>query len=506
MRKTQEILRLHHTAALSNRAIARSLKISPATVSDCLSRAKAAGLSWPLAAAMSDTALEQALYPPPRSTRLPRALPDWPAVHRELKRKGVTLMLLWQEYKAENPDGLMYSGFCDRYRTWRGQLDVVMRQSHRAGDKLFVDYAGQTVPIVNRLTGEITQAQIFVAVLGASNYTYAEATLSQSLPDFIGAHTRAFRFLGGVPNIIVPDNTKTAVTNPHRYDPDLNPTYHDMAHHYGVAVIPTRVRAPRDKAKVEVAVQIVERTILAVLRRRTFFSLAELNAAISALLEKLNARGFKKLPGSRSSLFETLDKPALKPLPDTPYEFAEWKKARVALDYHVEVNRHYYSVPHTLIRKQLDVRLTKTTLECFYKGARVAAHRRNDKPHSHTTLPEHMPEKHRYYAENFSPERFHRWAANIGPATAQLITKVLAGRRHPEQAYRSCLGILRLTKTYGNDRLESACARALLLGTSRYKSIESILKHRLDQQPLTTQSELRLPADHDNLRGPGYYH
>ena len=505
MRKTREILRLHHTAALSNRAIARSLKLSPATVSDCLARARAAGVSWPLPGTMTDTAVEQALYPPPPPGSVTRPLPEWATVHRELKGKGVTLMLLWEEYKAAHPNGVMYSAFCDHYRAWCGQLDVVMRQDHRAGDKLFVDYAGQTVPIVNRDTGEVTNAQIFVAVLGASNYTYAEATLTQTLPDWIGAHTRAFAFLGGVPTILVPDNLKAAVTTAHRYEPDLNPTYQDMAHHYGVAVVPTRVRKPRDKAKVEVAVQIVERTILAVLRHRSLFSLAELNAAIRELLHALNARAFKKLPGSRLSVFESVDKPALKPLPTTSYEYAEWKKVRVHIDYHVEFQRHYYSVPHALIRKQLDLRITATTLECFHKGARVAVHHRSPLPGRHTTLPEHMPEKHRRY-DNFTPERFQRWATSVGPATAQLIANRLCQRRHPEQAYRSCLGILRLAKTYGDERLEAACARALLLGTDRYKSIASILEHRLDQQPPSTQHELNLPTDHDNLRGPGYYH
>ena len=362
MRKTREILRLHHSAALSNRAIARSLKLSASTVSECLARARAAAVRWPLPGTMTDTALEQALYPPPPERSVPRPLPAWATVHQELKRKGVTLMLLWEEYKAAHPNGVMYSAFCDHYRAWCGQLDVVMRQDHRAGDKLFIDYAGQTVPIVNRDTGEINQAQIFVAVLGASNYTYAEATLTQTLPDWIGAHTRAFAFLGGVPNVLVPDNLKAAVTTAHRYEPDLNPTYQDMANHYGVAVVPTRVRKPRDKAKVEVAVQIVERTILAVLRHRSFFSLAELNAAIRELLHTLNTRAFKKLSGSRRSLFESVDKPALNPLPSTRYEYAEWKKVRVHIDYHVEFQRHYYAVPHALIRKQLDLRITATTL------------------------------------------------------------------------------------------------------------------------------------------------
>ena len=361
------------------------------------------------------------------------------------------------------------------------------------------------MPIVNRDIGEINQAQIFVAVLGASNYTYAEATLTQTLPDWIGAHTRAFAFLGGVPNVLVPDNLKAAVTTAHRYEPDLNPTYQDMANHDGVAVVPTRVRKPRDKAKVEVAVQIVERTILAVLRHRSFFSLAELNAAIRELLHTLNTRAFKKLSGSRRSLFESVDKPALNPLPSTRYEYAEWKKVRVPIDDHVEFQRHYYSVPHALIRKQLDLRITATTLACFHKGVRVAAHHRSALPARHTTLPEHRPEKHRRYGD-WTPERFQRWAATIGPATAQLIANRLRQRRHPEQAYRSCLGILRLAKTYGDDRLEAACARALLLGPSHDKSIASILSHGLDQQPPSTQHELSLPTDHDNLRGPGYYH
>ena len=395
MRKIRDILRLHHAAALSNRAIARAIRISASTVSDCLGRARAAGIGWPLPDGMSDTALEQALYGQRVSPDSgPRPQPDFAEGHRELRRKGVTLMLLWEEYKACHPDGFMYSAFCERYRTWQRQLDVVMRQTHRAGDKLFVDYAGQTVPVTDRTTGEVREAQIFVAVLGASNYTYAEATWTQSLPDWIGAHTRAFQFLGGVPNIVVPDNLKSGVTRAHRYEPDLNPTYQDLATHYGVAVIPARVRTPRDKPKVEVGVQIVERTILAVLRHRQFFSLTELNAAIVDLLTRLNQRSFKKLPGSRHSQFEAIDRPALKPLPATPYEYAEWKKARVHVDYHIEVERHYYSVPYHLIKRQLDVRITARTIECFHRGQRVACHRRVHQPGRHTTRPEHMPEKH----------------------------------------------------------------------------------------------------------------
>jgi len=506
MRKIRDIVRLHHAAALSNRAIARAIGVSASTVSDCLRRARAVSVGWPLPEGMSDAALEEALYGsasnPPSG---PRRLPDFAAVHRELRCKGVTLMLLWTEYKTAHSGGLMYSAFCERYRAWRQQLDVVMRQTHLAGDKLFVDYAGHTMPVIDRTSGEVRQAQIFVAVLGASNYTYAEATWAQSLPDWIGAHTRAFTFLGGVPNIVVPDNLKSGVTRAHRYEPDLNPTYQDMATHYGVAVVPTRVRKPRDKAKVEVGVQIVERTILAALRHRQFFSLAELNGAIAELLTRLNLRPFKKLPGSRQSQFEAIDRPALKPLPNTPYEYAEWQQARVHIDYHVEVQRHYYSVPHNLIKRLLDVRITASTIECFHHGQRVACHKRVNQPGQHTTVPEHMPEHHRHHAQ-FSPERLQRWAAKTGPETAALITQVLRQRPHPEQGYRACLGILRLAKSYGDERLNAACARALVLGTHRYKSIESILKKGLDQQPLNPAAESQLPADHDNLRGPGYYH
>ena len=506
MRKIREILRLHHAAALSNRAIGRAIGVSASTVSDCLGRAAAADIAWPLPQGMSDTALEQALYgSSPNSHSGPRPVPDFAEVHRELRRKSVTLMLLWTEYKASHPDGLMYSAFCERYRAWQRQLDVVMRQTHRAGDKLFVDYAGQTVPVIDRATGAVREAQSFVAVLGASNYTYAEATWTQSLPDWIGAHTRVFRFLGGVPNTVVPDNLKSGVTAAHRYDPDLNPTYQDMATHYGVAILPARVRKPRDKAKVEVGVQIVERTILAALRHRQFFSRAELNSAIAELLTRLNQRSFKKLPGSRQSQFEAIDQPVLKPLPATAYEYAEWKKARVHIDYHIEVQRHYYSVPHRFIKRQLDVRITPHTIECFHKGQRVACHRRVNQPGRHTTLSEHMPEKHRHHAQ-FSPERLQRWATNIGPDTAALITHVLNERPHPEQGYRTCLGILRLAKSYGDARLNAACARALILGTHRYKSIASILKRGLDQHPLAQATETALPHDHPNLRGPGYYH
>ena len=506
MRKIKEVLRLKWGKGQSNRQIAMVCGIGRPTVAEYLRRAADAGLAWPLPSGLDEATLERQLFPPPPS--LPahaRGVPDWSVVHQERRHKGVTLFLLWQEYRATRPEGYQYSWFCEHYRAWRGKLDVVMRQDHRAGEKLFVDYAGQTVPVVDRMTGEIREAQVFVAVLGASNYTYAEATWTQGLPDWIGSHQRCFRYLGGVPEIVVPDNLRAGVTKAHRYEPDANPTYQDMASHYGIAVLPTRVRRPRDKAKVEAGVLVVERWILAALRHRSFFSLAELNAVIRELLEKLNARPFKKLPGTRRAQFEALDRPALQPLPAEPYVYAEWKKARVHIDYHVEVDGHYYSVPHALIKKQLDVRITQYTIECFYRGSRIASHRRSHHKGRHTTVSSHMPESHRQ-AGDWSPERLANWAAKTGLATEKLIMTILASRKHPQQAYRSCLGILRLGKAYGDDRLEAACRRALTLGSHSYKSIESILKHRLDDKPLAEQQELVLPEDHDNIRGPSYYH
>ena len=506
MRKIREVLRLKWAVGMSNRRIAVSCGIARPTVSEYVRRAESAGLVWPLPDDMSDARLERLLFP--RLPDLPasaRGIPDWVEVHRQLKRKGVTLFLLWQEYRASCPDGYQYSWFCEHYRAWRGKLDVVMRQDHRAGEKLFVDYAGQTVAVIDRATGELRAAQVFVAVLGASNYTYAEATWIQGLPDWIGAHTRAFAFFGGAPELVVPDNLRSGVRKAHRYEPDINPTYQDMASHYGVAVLPARVRKPRDKAKVETGVLVVERWILAALRRRSFFSLGELNGAIRALLEPLNTRPFKKLPGCRRTRFEELDRPALKPLPTQPYVFAEWKKARVHVDYHVAVDGHYYSVPYALIKKAVEVRFTRHTVECFYRGQRVASHRRSHHKGGHTTVAAHMPEAHRQAGE-WSPRRLMRWAARNGPSTGKLIRAVLGSRKHPQQAYRACLGILRLGNAYGGKRLEAACRRALALGSCRYKSIESILRHRLDEQPLGEQTELTLPDAHGNIRGPEYYH
>jgi transposase len=505
MRKIREVLRLKWSLGLSHRAIGRSCGIGHTVVAEYLKRAEKAGVRWPLPPAWDNSHLEKLLFPPP--IHLPsaqRPLPDWPRLHQELKRKGVTLALLWEEYKAEHPEGFQYSRFCELYGAWVGTLDVVMRQEHRAGEKLFVDYAGQTMPVVERATGEVREAQLFVAVLGASNYTYAEATWTQGLPDWIGSHVRLFSFLGGVPAVVVPDNLKSGVSRVCWYEPDVNPTYQEMAAHYGVAVIPARVARPRDKSKVEVGVQVVERWIVARLRHRVFFSLGELNAAIRELLDRLNARPFHKLPGSRKSLFETVDKPALRPLPDARYEYAEWKKVKANIDYHVEFDHHYYSVPYQLAKKPLEVRATVETVECFREGKRVASHRRSSLKGRYTTLPEHMPSSHRQYA-SWTPGRMVSWAQETGPQTARLVESILEDRPHPEQGFRSCLGIMRLAKSYGAERVEAACARALGIKARSYRSVRAILENKLEDKPLPGKAPEAPPIEHANVRGATYY-
>jgi transposase len=433
-------------------------------------------------------------------------MPDMGYLFRELKRKSVTLQLLWYEYRRENPEGYQYSQFCHRYSEWAKKLDVTLRQEHRAGEKLFVDYAGQTVPIIDRSTGECVEAQIFVATLGASNYTFAEASMSQDLPSWIRSHVHAFQFFGGVSEILVPDNLKSGVTHPCRYEPDINPTYQDLAQHYGTTVIPARSGHPRDKAKVESAVLVAERWILASLRNHTFFNLAELNQCIAQKLKDLNNRKFKKLDGTRRELFDSIDKPALKPLPSTPYEYAEWKKCLVNIDYHIEAGRHYYSVPYQLVREQVEVRSTSATVEVLFKHKRVASHQRSYRPGGFTTLPEHMPKSHQKYLE-WTPSRLIRWAEQHGPMTKKLVAAILESRPHPEQGFRSCIGIMRLGKQYPHHRLEAACERALAIRAYSYKNVESILKNGLDQQSLSSnQDDHTQPLTHLNVRGKGYYH
>ena len=513
MRRIKELLRLKYAGALSHEQIARALKLSKGVVSKYISRAVQAGIVWPDAATLDETELEQRLFPR-TANRLAIAAPDCAWIHQELKHKGVTLQLLWEEYTQRHSERTYsYTQFCVTYRRWRDQLKRSMalghpvRQTHYAGEKVFVDYAGQTMPIHSDRTGQLTgRAQIFVAVLGASNYTYACATETQNHADWIAAHVRTFEFFGGVPTIVVPDQPRALITTPDRYEPEAHRSYEDMANHYGCVIIPARPRKPQDKAKVEVGVQIVERWILARLRHRRFYSLRELNDAIASLIVEINERPFKKLPGCRTSAFAGLDQGALKPLPATSYEYAQFKRARVNIDYHIEVAGHYYSVPHALARSEVDVRLTATTIEVLSKGKRVASHIRSRYRGRHTTVAEHMPKSHRAHLE-WTPGRLLNWAQAIGPATLILVRHQLESKPHPEMGYRACLGLMRLARQYNPTRLESACRRALALRAPTYRSVASILKAGLDQQPLPTsiQTELHLPA-HPNVRGSKYYH
>ncbi len=504
MRRIREVLRLKHELRRSHREIAGSLGIANSTVSDYLGRARAAGFSWPLPEGLDDATLEAALFPVPPPSGVRRPEPDWDRVHRELRRhKGVTLRLLWLEYREVHPAGYQYSRFCERYRLWRGHLDVAMRQVYRAGEKAFVDYAGPTFEVVDRKTGEVRDAMVFVGVLGASNYTFVDVTRSRSLPDWTMSHVRMFEFWGGVPELVIPDNEKAAVHKASRYEPDLNPTYRELATHYGTAVLPARPHAPRDKAKVEAAVQHVERWIMAPLRNQTFFSLGEVREATRPLLAALNERPFKKTEGSRRSWFEDLDRPALRQLPAERYEYAEWRKARVNIDYHIQVANALYSVPHALGRREVDVRMTAHTVEIFHKHRRVAAHLRIHGRGGYATEPSHMPAAHRAHA-GWTPSRLIAWGRRNGPDTALFVERLLESRPHPEQGYRSCLGLKALLRAYGAERLEAACRHALDIGTLSYGSVKSILATGRDRAA-AEQHELSLPAEHAHIRGPQYY-
>ncbi len=504
MRKIRDALRLR-AGGLSTRKIAASLGVGQSTLSEYLKRAARAGVVWPLPETLTDAALEAMLFHPAGGeTRRVHGQPDWAAVHRELRRKHVTLALLWEEYRAAQPEGYGYSRFCELYQRWEGRLAPTMRQHHVAGERMFVDYAGATLPVIDAGTGAAREAQLFVAALGASNYTFAEATWTQTLPDWIGSHCRALAWFGGAPGQIVSDNLKSGVTKACFYEPAVNRTYADMAAHYETAVVPARPYKPRDKAKVEVAVQVAQRWIVARLRNRRFFSLAELNAAIRALVDRLNDRVTRHLGASRRQLFDDLERSALKPLPATPYVYAQWQERTVGLDYHVEIDRRHYSVPHQLLRQKVWARMTQQTVEVFHDGQRVAAHVRGAPDRRHTTLRDHMPSSHRRYAD-WTPEKIRCEAAAIGPGAEALVEAILRERSHPEQGFRSCLGILRLARSHERERLEAACQRALEIGARSYTSVNSILKNHLDRRPPDPATEG--PAiSHPNIRGSGYFH
>ena len=505
MRKIFEVLRLKHEQKLSERTIASSCGVARSTVQEMLKRCRDAQLSWPLPTDLDEAVLYARLYPPSLPT-VEVPLPDFALVTAELAKKGVTLMLLWQEYKTIHPNGLQYSAFCERYAVFRQSREVVMRQTYRAGEKLFVDFAGPTMPITDQSTGEIRQASIFVAVLGYSNYTFACATDGQTTADWLAGQRLALEFIGGAPEVIVPDNPKAIITRACRYEPDLNPAYQDFARHYGLAIVPARVRRPRDKAKVEGGVLIVERWIMARLRHETFFSLAELNRAITELLGELNGRAFKKLPGCRHSRFIEEEQRHLKALPVKPYEFASWKKARVHLDYHVEIDKRYYSAPYQLIGKSVDARLTMRTIELFHRGALVASHVKNGYPGSFNTLDGHRPPKHRAVIE-LNHERLRERALAIGAATTAILDRQWQAKLHPEQTLRRSMGILRLARDFDPEQLEAACARALELNALSYRAIRSLI----DAQATSSSRAARVsPIQpelfvHDNVRGPTYF-
>lgn len=505
--KLKEIIRLKYEANLSIRQIAGSTGISKTVISKYLQRAAAAALIWPLPVELSESQL-LAILQPKRigATTALVAEPDFAELSVELSRKGMTRQLLWEEYAERHPDNhYSYSRFTVLYRRWHKIQRISMRQIHIAGDKLFIDYAGLTLKIINPSTGEERSAQVFVAVLGASSYTYAEATWTQTLPDWIGSHIRALEFYGGVPQILVPDNLKSAVTKACRYDPELNPSYAQLAAHYHVAVIPARPYKPKDKSKAEVGVQIVERWIMMRLRKRQLFSLADANRDIRTLLEDLNNRPFKQRPGSRLSQFKAIDKPALQPLP-APYAYRHIVKARVHIDYHVTYDKHHYSVPYQLRTQEVMIHAGERTIAVFHQGKQVAEHPRSRQDGGHTTNVAHLSKAHAKHQE-WSPSRFLKWASKIGDCTERVVRHQLESRLHPEHGYRACLGILRLSKKYGKPRLEAACARAEKIGGLRYKNIASILQNSLDKLPLTEPDKAEsLPSTHDNIRGADYYH
>jgi len=508
MRKIRDVLRLKFEARLSHEKIAAATGLSKGAVTNAVQRALQKGLSWPLPAEVDDSSLEAMLYrqAAPRSQY---AQPDYALMHQELKRKGVTLQLLWEEYAAAHGEqAYRYSQFCEHYREYRKTLARSMRQVHKAGEKVFIDYSGDTVAVIDPNSGEILNAEIFVATLGASKYAYAEATWTQTLPDWIGSTIRMLEFFGAVPSLWVPDNLKAAIKNACRYEPEATSTYQDCAQHYQAAILPARPYHAKDKAAVEMSVLVVQRWILARLRNRQFFSLRELNAAIAELLVDLNRRPFKKLPGCRAQAFASIDRPAMKPLPATRYEYAEWVRAKVNIDYHIEADLHYYSVPHALVGERLRVRMTDSTVECFFKGARVAAHVRSHLRGKHTTLPEHMPRAHRKHMK-WTPGRLLNWGQNIGTGTRAVVQWQLENRPHPEQGYRACLGLLNLSKTYGEQRLEAACRRALAIGSPTRKRIIAILKARLDQHPdlfpAADTAAATASRTHSNVRGADYF-
>jgi len=506
MRNIREILRLRLSAGLKYRQISQITKVSLGSIQTLLKRALELGLGWPLPDELDDAALARLFYPSADVTVSRRHVdPAWSVVHQELKRKGMTKQLLWEEYTAAHPNRCYsYSQYCDRYRQWLKKQRRSMRQTHRAGEKCFIDYCGQTVPVIDPGSGEIRTAQIFVGTLGASNYTYAEESFGQTLPEWLASQSRMLQFFGGSPEMIIPDNLKSAVSKPCRYEPELNPSYQQWAAHYGVAVMPARPYKPKDKAKAEVAVQIVERWILARLRQQSFFSLAELNHCIAGLLAELNQKPFKQLPGNRRAAFEQLDRPALKPLPTQPYRYVDIKTVKVNIDYHVQYQRHHYSVPHQYVGERLELHAAETLITAYFNGRAVASHPRKHSPGT-TTSAAHMPTRHHKH-QQWTPGRLKSWARDVGHEVLLWVNHQLTAKDHPEQAYRVCLGLLNLSREYPPERVDDACRIANRERLYRLKQVKSILKANRDQLPQQLDIDIPLPQMHENIRGPKSFH
>ena len=504
MKNVREILRLVNENNLSTRQIGISCNCSPTTVSTIIQRYNNSKLPWENFKTMGDSEMEAKLFPQEIKDSK-KTLPDWDYVHKELKKKGVTLLLLWQEYKEKYPDGIMYSRFCDYYLNWRKLRNISMHQIHRAGEKVFVDWAGDTMKVTNPTTEAIEEAHIFIGVLGASDMIYTEAFSSEKLECWITAHVNMFKYFEGVPQIIVPDNLKTGVKKPSYYEPEIHPTYMELATHYGAAVIPARVRKPKDKPLAENGVLIAQRWIIAKLRNQVFFSFYDLNKNIKIILEDINNKPFQKMEGTRRSLFESIDKPALMPLPSDIYEFATWKHAKVNIDYHIEFEKKLYSVPFQLIGQEVDLRITEKVIEVLHKGKRITVHPRLRGPYrEYSTMAEHMPVRHQKMVQ-WTPERIINWSRTIGPNTSELITKLMEMYKHPEVAFRACVGIIRLATKYTAERVENASNRALKCRAISYKSVESILKNGLDRIPIEDPTEAAPPIKHENIRGVAYF-
>ena len=507
MRKISEVLRLK-AAGLSVREITGSTGVHRTTVHEYLARATAAGLSWPLPPDLDEAAVEAKLFPPATvELAARRPVPGWREVHRELKRgRHVTLQLLWLEWRESHPDGWGYSQFSLHYHRWLGLQDVVMRLEYAAGDRVFVDFAGDRMSIVDAATGAVTEVEIFVAVLGCSGLLYVEATRGQDLRSWLLAHTRMYEAWGGVPRVTVPDNLKSGVTKACRYEPEINRSYLQMARHFNTVILPARAGHPRDKAAAEAGVLVAERRVLAPLRHRRFFSLGELNEAITDKTAEVNDHPFRGQPTSRRDLFVDLERAALQPLPSTRYEFTEIKVATANIDYHVEFDDRFYSVPYQLVRQKLEVWATATTVEVYHGHRRVASHVREYGRRRYITEPTHMPASHRAHLE-WTPSRLIRWAGTVGPSVAEMTERILESRPHPEHGYRACLGLMSLARRHGPDRVVAACSRALAVNAISYTSVRSILQQNLDRLPLPP-AELSVvppPPTHENLRGADYY-